>query len=70
MDAPLCSDGTREHLWLDQQTGDTTMLRLVQKCAVCGASRLVFRDDGRDVTRYGRAPKEIPTLIIGKGQWR
>jgi hypothetical protein len=51
---PLCSDGTREHTWLDQRperavNGMVTTIGH-ERCALCGAMRFTYGD----TVRYGR----------------
>lgn len=54
MTPPLCSDGTREHTWVDQRPERAVNGMVTttghERCALCGAMRFTYGD----TVRYGR----------------
>jgi hypothetical protein len=54
MDEPRCKDGTNDHVFAIEETGETTVLRSVYRCVFCGLERLRYWQDGKETIRYAR----------------
>lgn len=54
MNEPRCTDGTNDHVFVEEEKGETDVLRSINRCVFCGLERLRYWQDGKETIRYAR----------------